>query len=86
MPHKFKLEKPSNIATTFKHLQQKLTAANGKLTGNEKEGTISVEGVEGQYTVMPNAIEITITKKPASIIPSKLIEKQIRKLFNEICD
>jgi len=84
MPHTFELEKPSDISATFERLKKKLSAIGGNLTGNEKEGFISIEGVEGNYKVEPYSIIVTITKKPAAIIPNKLIEKQIKEIFRRI--
>ena len=84
MSHTFKLDKPGNITATFERLKQKLSTIGGKLTGNEEEGTILVEGVEGRYVVESDVIKITITRKPASIIPNRLIENQIRSIFQEI--
>jgi len=82
----FKLDKPDNMKATFEKLQRKLADTGGKLTGNEKEGTISAAGIEGRYTVETDAIKIMVTKKPSSVIPNKLIENRIKAIFREICD
>jgi len=84
MPHTFKLDTPSDLTATLERLKDKLSAAGGKLTGDEKEGHISVKGVEGLYKVCTDAINITITKKPISTFPNTLIERQIRSIFQEI--
>ena len=80
----FKLEKPDNIKLTLERLKAKLAATGGKLSGNEKEGTISAGGAEGKYIVEDHAIRIVVTKKPLAIIPNRLIEKEIRDIFREI--
>jgi len=80
----FKLDKPNNIKATFEKLKHKLTNTGGKLTGNEKEGTISAAGIEGRYAVETDSIKITVTKKPSSVIPNKLIENRIRTIFRDI--
>jgi len=82
----FELNKPDNVKAIFEKLKHKLASTGGKLTGNEKEGTISAAGIEGGYTVGTDAIKITVTKKPSSIIPNKLIENRIRAIFREISD
>ncbi|MCL2404871.1 MAG: hypothetical protein FWC92_04905 [Defluviitaleaceae bacterium] len=84
MPFTFILEKPSNINASFERLKTKLSAMGGRLTGNEKTGYITINGAEGQYNVEPEHIKVTITKKPAPIIPNVLIEKQVRSIFTEI--
>ena len=82
----FKLSKPDNMQAVFERLKHKLASTGGKLTGNEKEGIISAEGVEGGYIACADTIQITITKKPSSVIPNKLIENRIRAIFRDICD
>jgi len=84
MPFTFYLDKPRNIPATFERLKDKLEGTGGRLTGDIKEGVISAVGTEGKYIIEENAIKITITKKPSSIIPNKLVEKQIKALFREI--
>jgi len=85
MPHVFALPRPNDTIAVFEKLKDKLAATGGKLTGNESEGTISVNGTQGRYVVEPDAIQITVTKKPSSLIPNKLVEKEIRAVFREIC-
>jgi len=84
MPHTFYLDKPGDVLATFEKLKSKLAATGGKLTGNEKEGFISADGVEGNYTVEADTIKITVTKKPLPLIPNALVEKQIRGIFQEL--
>jgi len=84
MAYTFNLTKPDNIKLTLERLKTRLAATKGKLTGDEEEGTISAEGFEGKYMVEADTIEITITKKPLSMLPNKLLEKQIRGIFKEI--
>ena len=84
MPFTFKLDKPRDMQATFERLKARLATTGGLLTGNEEEGFISVEGVEGRYVVEENAIKVTITKKPVAIIPNRLIEKEIRGVFREM--
>ena len=61
MPYTFYLDKPGDMLATFEKLKSKLAATGGKLTGNEKEGFISADGVEGNYTVEADTIKITVT-------------------------
>ena len=82
----FILDKPGDVKATLERLKLKLSDIGGKLTGNENEGYISAKGFEGTYTIEAETIKITVTKKPSSIIPNKLIEKQIRGIFKEVCD
>jgi len=79
-----KLDKPHNISATFERLRAKLATLGGILTGNEREGTISIHGASGKYTAEGDCIVVEITKKTLSIIPKKLIEKEIRAVFDEI--
>ena len=80
----FKLGKPDNMQVTFENLKHKIANTGGKLTGNDQEGTISVAGIEGKYTVDTDTIKITITKKPSSLFPNKVIENRIRAIFREL--
>ena len=72
------------MQAVFERLTHKLANTGGSLTGNEKEGFISAEGVEGRYIVSADTIQITVTKKPSSVIPNKLIENRIRAIFRDI--
>ena len=80
----FSVDKPQNIDATFKRLQKQLTSIGGKLVGNEQKGFISAHGVEGNYIVEADFIKITVTKKPLSILPNKVVESQIRAIFHSI--
>ncbi|MCL2572543.1 MAG: hypothetical protein FWE11_09085 [Defluviitaleaceae bacterium] len=86
MPFSFLLDKPRNISATFEKLKQQLSAFGGKLTGDEKEGFISLQGVEGNYVVGTDSVKITVTKKPLSILPNKVVENQIRAIFHSIAN
>jgi len=81
---KLRLDKPDNISAAFERLKDKLAALGGTLTGNEREGSISIHGASGKYVVEADCITVEITKKPISIIPKKMIEKEIRSVFNQI--
>ena len=83
MPFTFILDKPSDVPAAYKLLKEKLASTGGKISGNINMGTISAEGVEGEYVVGEDAVKITITKKPY-ILPNRLVERQIRTLFRGI--
>jgi len=80
----FKIDKPTDIKSTFARLKEELESMNGRLEGDEQKGFISVLGTEGGYEVRDNYILITVTKKLSPLIPNKLIEKEIRGNFEKI--
>lgn len=79
----FKVNSPGDIIATLENLQKKLAQHKGKFNGDEKGGFISSNGIDGQYIVKENTIEITVLKKPL-LIPNKVIEKEIKKIFTEV--
>ncbi|GHU38129.1 hypothetical protein FACS1894105_11520 [Clostridia bacterium] len=84
MSFSFQVNKPNNIKATLAAVKAEVeNYPRGSLTGNEIRGYIvTTDGVEGEYVVSDSNVTITITKKPLSIIPNKLIENEVRKLWN----
>jgi len=85
MPFSFYVNRPKDLTSTFKKLKIRCEKYNGYLRGNEDSGEISSDGVVGTYKVESANIVITIVKKPLSIIPNFIVEKEIKKIFHEIC-
>ena len=80
----FSIAKPQNMQATLENLKQKATAHGGSVDGDETSGIIKQSGVEGRYTVNENAIEIVVLKKPSVLLPNRVIESEIRKIFREV--
>jgi hypothetical protein len=60
---------------------RKAAADNGaQITGDTNKGSFSGRGVEGNYTVSGNTVNITVDKKPV-IIPWPLVESQLKQFF-----
>jgi len=60
---------------------RKAAADNGaQISGDTNKGAFSGRGVEGNYTVSGNTVNITVDKKPM-IIPWSLVESQLKQFF-----
>ncbi len=55
-------------------------AMGATLDGDEKAGTFSGRGVEGNYSVDGDQVTVTITKKPA-LAPWPIIENIVKDFF-----
>ena len=84
MSFSFRIENPKNISAALKRLGDRLGQHNGKLSGDDVKGYITLNGFEGNYAVGSQAIELTVYKKPLPFIPNAMIENEIRKIFQEI--
>ena len=84
MKFSFKIDKPKDIKATFENLRKKITSHGGRLEGDNTGGFISSNGVEGEYLVEADFIEITILKKASPLIPNRIIENEIRSIFKKI--
>jgi hypothetical protein len=82
----FALRRPENLSATLRNLKYEIEKKDGKFYGNEAVGTIQLSGVEGLYETCEDSIKILITKKPSPIIPNKLVENEIRKIYERICE
>ena len=81
--HSFTVDKPKNFRSSFKELRafaDRNSDKGFKLEGDEDRGTLSANGVVGDYVVGPESIEITIRKKPA-VFPQKMVENEIKRIF-----
>ncbi|GHU34202.1 hypothetical protein FACS1894105_00560 [Clostridia bacterium] len=86
MTFSFQVSKPNNIKATLAAVKAEVEKyPRGKLTGNERQGSIiTTDRVEGEYVVSDSYVTITISKKPFPILPNKFIENEVRKLWNEL--
>ena len=83
MAYSFIIDKPKDLNKALAKVKGEIEKNKGSLTGDEKGGSISMNGVKGTYRVTAHAVEITITKKPI-IVSNTYIEKEIRKAFLEV--
>ena len=81
----FNINRPKDIKATFRKVKARLERHNGKISGDESNGYITVEGIEGSYACSAESIKVVVNKKPSRAIPNWLIEKQIRNIFCELC-
>ncbi|MEP6846275.1 MAG: hypothetical protein ABI861_09740 [Panacibacter sp.] len=62
-----------------------ITGAGGNFNGNEASGSFDISTFMGQivgdYTILNNGINISITKKPV-FVPCSEIENQLRKYLS----
>lgn len=78
----FNINKPSNLNLTITNINQRIVETGGVFEGDEKSGYILSDGIEGNYHVNIDSIKIDITKRPPFIF-NKMIERYIRRVFNE---
>ena len=78
----FTIDKPNDISATFKTLQTRAKKFKATLTGNEKAGNVSFNGVHGNYVLDEDVIRVNVLKKTLPI-PNKLIEMEIRAIFRD---
>jgi hypothetical protein len=82
----FQVNKPNDIKATLAAVKAEVERyPGGRFTGTERHGFIvTTDGVEGEYAVSDSKVTITITKKPFPLTPTFLIEKEVRKMWNEL--
>jgi len=84
MAFTFTIEKPKvESEKLFLDIKEIIERREGSISGDDKEGRISSYGVEGNYVVGTESIEITIDKKPM-IYPEFAVKRYIRKFFSEV--
>jgi len=83
MPFSFKIEKPTDVKTTFQNLKAKVEKGKGKLVGDDASGTISVSGVDGTYQVLDSHIEVTIVRNRIALFSNAVIERVVRNIFKQ---
>jgi len=82
MLYSFSIKKPDNIQAVFQNLKELAEKYKAIFTGDESSGEVTVSGVKGSYTVEEEEIIIKINKKTLPI-PNRIIEKEIRAIFQE---
>ena len=82
MLYSFSIKKPDNIQAVFQNLKELAEKYKAIITGDETSGDVAVSGVKGSYTVEEDVIFIKINKKTLPI-PNRIIEKEIRAIFQE---
>ena len=83
MPFTFTIEKPdADSKKVFQKLKEMIEKEGGFISGDDKKGFISSDGVEGDYVVGTKSIEILIRKKPM-LYPEFAVERHIRSVFHE---
>ena len=61
----------------------KLAREHGALlTGDNRSGSFSASGVNGEYSMADNTVSITVTKKPFCV-PWSMVEKRAKDFFTE---
>ena len=80
----FKIPVPQDIGTTLKNLQKKIAQHRGNFSGDKSSGFISASGIEGKYIVHEKDIEVIVLKKLLPLIPNRIIEREIRNIFNSV--
>ncbi|MHB9292123.1 hypothetical protein Holit_01212 [Hollandina sp. SP2] len=77
----FSFNVDKSISTLLASVKQTITKRGGSFSGNEQNGTFSIKGVVGEYSINGQTVKITITDKPL-IVSDNFIQKEIKKYFN----
>lgn len=78
----FKLNVEAIPADIINNVKLKIENEGGSFTGNERKGNFNlptpVGGIEGNYSIKDNELQIDITKKPV-MLPCSMIESELEK-------
>jgi len=86
MSFSFYIERPADVPATLERLKEYIAQHGGKMYGDDARGAIFINGGEGVYIVQEDSIKIIVSKKPSILIPNRLVENEIRKIFKEVAD
>jgi len=75
---KFSINYQGSIDPLIEKARTQITSNGGTFNDNTEKGSFSVKGIEGSYTVQPDAIAFHITKKPF-IVGCGFIENKLRE-------
>jgi len=84
MAFTFYIEKPADVPATLEKLKEHVAQNKGKIYGDNTRGAIFINGGEGVYIVQEASIKIIVSKKPSALIPNRMVENEIRKIFREV--
>ena len=82
MLYSFSIKKPHNTEAVFNNLKELTIKYKAVFTGDENHGEVTVSGIKGSYVVTEDEIIVKIYKKTLPI-PNRIIEKEIRAIFQE---
>jgi hypothetical protein len=80
MSKSFSINFTGDASSLLKRAQKVAIENDARITGNTSKGAFSGKGVEGNYTVSGNTVNVTVDKKPM-IVPWPLVESQLKQFF-----
>ena len=77
----FRVETQKDPDTLVKEARQVAKENDATLEGDSSSGRFSGKGVEGNYEIEGQTVEVTITEKP-TLAPWSKVESKIKEFFN----